>query len=228
MMFEKPCDAQSNGFLQHPPPALSATFARPSVNWSLPRWSLYETVAEKSPNSWRIPMLACVEYGTLKSLSISHSSGLPDAFAIASSVGSVCGEIRILPRYLAALRGYSPWRKRREKRWMSDFLRFVDCDVEGDAVVIKSPAAEDRRSFRLVDCVREPDARLERSLERLAIVTRCDIPVEVERHEQVRSISRQRVDSHLRSHVVGVQHVRLIVPANAEIERQLLTGLQSS
>src|SRR5688572_8647327 len=65
--------------------------------------------------------------------------------------GFVGGEISIIPCHFTADWSLSPGSETHSESRMRNLLFFVDRYVEGDSIVIQTPAPEDRRAFCFVD-----------------------------------------------------------------------------
>ena len=153
--------------------------------------------------------------------------GLRDSLRVREVVQSclVGGQVRVLPEYLSrARRGRAGRGEVNSERRMSQLEGLIDRDVEQRAVVVDAETPEDRGFVILVERVREPNARLERAVERFAAVARADVPVEVERGRQRVVVAGERVDHRLRRHVVIVHHPRLEIPPDAEVDREPWCG----
>src|SRR5689334_10430938 len=99
-------------------------------------------------------------------------------------------------------------------------LLLLGCEVVDSSVVENPPAAIHCCVPRLVDLVGETEPRLERSEESGATCTVGEVPRRVELQEEKGIILRERVVKVLRRHVAVVQHVALVIPSNAGVERQ--------
>src|SRR5207244_3449114 len=101
--------------------------------------------------------------------------------------GCIGCEIRILESDLSRNRCRTLRCETNRVGRIGDFKFFIDCDVERYSVVVQSPSAKHCGAVSLVDAVREPDAGLEGSLERPAVVSGRDVAVEIEGYEQIDS-----------------------------------------
>src|SRR5688572_26828990 len=107
---------------------------------------------------------------------------------------------------------------------MSQLVRLVDGDVEDRAIVINTPPTEDRRSVVVVERIRETEPWLERAIERLPIVSRADVATQVERDRQLTVVAREGVHHHFGRYVVVIHHLRLVIPPDADVQREPLDG----
>ena len=101
--------------------------------------------------------------------------------------GCVGREVRILECYLSRDRCRTLRCETDRVGRIGDLEFFIDRHIERYSVVVQSPSAKHCGAVSLVDAVREPDAGLEGSLERPAVVSGRDVAVEIERYEQIDS-----------------------------------------
>src|SRR5207302_1149297 len=117
----------------------------------------------------------------------------------------VRGQVGVAPGHLPRLRGGAGRRESDCVSWVRELLNLIDREVEQRSVVIDADAPENRGLVLRVQSVREPQARLERAVERLSVAPRADVSVQVERGRERVVIPSEGVDDYLGRYVVGVQ-----------------------
>ena len=130
-------------------------------------------------------------------------------------------EVRIVPRHLSGLRRRIRGCEADRVGGVRELLNLVHREVKDGTIIVDPEAAEHRRLTFRVEGVREPEAWLERPIERRPIVPGADVPVEVDVRRRHRvNVPRERIDDVLRRDIIGVDHVRLEVPPDPDVERQ--------